>query len=677
MLKSSRQHKKSVLNWRRLLVAGLLSGTTANLAFAQDYPPLPNPGEIAAQQMSQQTQAKLRVYDVPPELVGTIGSQLQLQFHGNSDVSVTTGPEGGQLMVMAPPSIQQTVAYQVSELLKRGNLANETANSGIASTRERSYGLRNLSWRELEDALRTLAGPRLSITTDRNGEVANLRILSTSGRNDVLQIDRRNNEVTLVGSSESLNGWEQIIYSLDQGQADPSRSTHVVPLAPAKPRSIRSAIRLVNATVQQATGGGQAEAQVDLGDDDQATAMGTIDSLGSDSGLFGDVQIEFVEEIDLVIIRGSKRDVQRTLEVIEKIKAQAKETQPLVEVLQLKHANAEAVEALVADLYAEIFEPRQGSVSITALGQPNALLLIGRDEVIASVKSLIAKIDLPLDATDQLKVIRLQHASSEDVANRIREFFTQSPPDGDEGRIGIETRVKVLSDYRTNSLIVQASPREMVELEGLIEELDTEDSTTENSVKVFPLQNTLAEDLQTVIQDIIGGQTTGADEALATPTSGKLSMVTVDGGKIESGILAGVIITADTTNNNLVVRAPAPSMALIGKLIQELDQTPSAEAVIKVFQLTNGDATTLAQTLQGLFGLQVTAGQGAQSNFLNNLGANTLTAGGESSLIQLNIAAEARTNSVIVSGSRSDLKVIEALVLRLDEDVVESRRAEV
>ncbi len=443
-------------------------------------------------------------------------------------------------------------------------------------------------------------------------------------------------------------------------------------------------MQLVSATIQEGgqaaagqAGGGQAEAQVQLDPSDRAMAIGSIDSLGSESGLFGDVQIEFVEEIDLVIIRGNKRDVERTLKVIDEIKKQATETQPEVEVYQLEHANAEAVATLVTQLYDAVYAPRQGTVSITALGQPNALLIIGRAQVVVSVKELVAKIDKPLGPEDQLKVIPLQHASSVDVQERIREFFVNKPGSDDEDRTGIGTRVKVLADYRTNSLIIQASPREMVEVEALINKLDVETAATENAVRVFRLKNTLAEDLQTVIQEVIGGQTTGGDESLATPPSGKLSIVTVDGQKVESGILAGVIITADPTVNALVVRAPAQSMDLIEKLINELDSLPSAEAVIKVFQLQNGDATTLAQTLQGLFGLAVTAGQGAQNSFLNSLSRSSLTTGGESSLVPLQIAAEARTNSVIVSGSKSDLTVIEALVLRLDEDVVESRRTEV
>ena len=54
-----------------------------------------------------------------------------------------------------------------------------------------------------------------------------------------------------------------------------------------------------------------------------ATAMGTIENLNAESGLYGDVQIEFIEEIDLVIVRGPKSDVMRTAQVIEEMKEDA------------------------------------------------------------------------------------------------------------------------------------------------------------------------------------------------------------------------------------------------------------------------------------------------------------------------------------------------------------------
>ncbi len=160
-------------------------------------------------------------------------------------------------------------------------------------------------------------------------------------------------------------------------------------------------------------------------------------------------------------IRGSKRDVERTLEVIEKIKTQAQYTQPDIEVFPLEHANSQAVATLVTQLYEDIYQNRQGPVSITALGNPIPLLLIGRKEVVASVIDLVKKIDVPLDASNQLKVVRLLHASAVDAEATIRGFFVENPGGGEDAREGLGTRVKVLADFRTNSLILQGSPREL------------------------------------------------------------------------------------------------------------------------------------------------------------------------------------------------------------------------
>lgn len=627
-------------------------------------------------------QPRLQVYNVPSEYVGQVGAQIQLHYHTAPDVKVTTDPKTGQLMVMAPDAIQREIGVQIDGFMRANNIQPGDRGMNIASSRTQNYALQNLNWRDLEDAVQRLAGPKVSLTTERNGELAILKIRNAAGLEDILQVDRRLNQVMLLGNSASVAGWMQVIYSLDNGQADVQNATHIVPVAPAEPRRVREAIRLVNATMKQDPLDPQDQAEVQIDDDAQVAAVDSLDNLSSDSGLFGDVQIEFVDDLGLVIVRGSKRDVQRTLEVIEKIKAQATATQPEVEVYELENANAEAVATLVTQLYTQIFEPRQGTVSITALGQPNALLLIGRGEVVASVKELIKKIDQPLDPAKELKVIHLLNASAVDVESRIREFFVQQPGSDDEPRAGIGVRVKVLADYRTNSLIIQAAPRDMAEVEKLIEELDVEGTSAENEVRIFRLKNTLAEDLQTVIEEVITGQAEGAGQggagAQATPLSGRITITTLDGGKkVESGILAGVVVTADPSVNALVVRAPAQSMDLIEQLIDQLDQLPSAEARIKVFQLRNGDATSLAQTLQGLFGLAVTAGQGAGNAFLNNLSRSNLTTGGEGSLVQLQIAPDPRTNSIVVSGAASDLEVFEVLLLRLDEDIVDNRRSEV
>lgn len=642
---------------------------------------------------TNQSDSRLQVYDVPSELVGPVGAQIQVRFHHVPDMRVTTEPTTGKLMVMAPEAVHREIAVQINGFMQQNRIpAGDRGNSNLGSTQQQSYQLRHLGWSELEDSLQRLAGTRLSLTTERGGELANLQLTNAAGLPDIIQVDRRQNKVTLLGASASTASWSQVIRTLDQIQSDPNASTRVVPLAPAEPRRVKRAFHLVRTTIQeqggQPFGGGQAadgtsEAQVEIGPDGQAMAMGSLDTLSSSNSLFGNVQIEFIEEIDLVIIRGSQRDVERALKVIDEIKKQAKESQPEVDIYPLQHANGDAVATLVTQLYESVYAPRQGSVSITALGQPNALLLIGRAEVVKSVKDLVAKIDQPLDPQNQLKVIPLLHASSEDLETRIRDFFVNTPGTETTPRTGLGTRVKVLSDYRTNSLIVQAAPREMLEVEKLIGELDVESTTAQSGLRVFRLKNTLAEDLRTVIQEVISGPTNeqGASTAgQATPPSGKLSIVGDDGqNSVESGILAGVVVTADPSANALLVRAPAQSMELIAKLIEELDRMPSAEAKIKVYPIENGDATQLSQTLQQLYGLQVTAGQSTTGGLfgLGNIAQPALTAGGESSLVQLRITPEIRTNSIIVSGSSADLDVIEALLYRLDIQGVENRKTEV
>ena len=641
---------------------------------------------------------RLQVYDVPSELIGPVGAQIQVHFYNIPDLRVTTEPGTGKLMVMAPQIVHREIAAQINGFMQQNRIAaGDRGVNNLASTRQQSYELKNLDWRGLEDSLQRLAGERLSVTTERGGEVANLQLTNVDGRPDIIQVDRRQNKVTLLGASPSTAGWSEVVRTLDQGSVDPRAATRILPLAPAEPRSVKRAFQLVRTTIQDQAGnqggnsqadGAGSEARVEVGADGQATAMGSFDTLGAASGLFGDVQIEFIEEIDLVIIRGRPQDVERALKVIDEIKRQAKESQPEVEIYPLKNANGEAVATLVTQLYETVYAPRQGSVSITALGQPNALLLIGRAEVVKSVKDLVEKIDQPLDPQNQLKVIPLLHASSEDLQARIREFFVNNPGTDTTIRTGLGTRVKILSDYRTNSLIVQAAPREMVEVEKLIAELDVESATAQSGLRVFRLKNTLAADLRTVLDEVISGPATdqagggggGGGTSQATPPSGKLSIVGLDGKpSVESGILAGVVVTSDPSGNALLVRAPAQSMELIAKLIEELDRMPSAEAKIKVYPIENGDATQLSQTLQQLYGLQVTAGQSTTGGLfgLGNFNQPALTAAGEGSLVQLRVTPEIRTNSIIVSGSSADLEVIEALLYRLDIEGVENRKTEV
>ncbi len=661
------------------------------------------------------TDAKLQIYDVPLEYVGEIGARIQAQFGGDKRVRVTNEPNTGRLMVLAPDTTQTQIA-QVVEASRRqvGSLNVDLRGNIIPRTiQQNQYKLQRISWRELEDAVGRLAGSRLTISTSNNGELAQLKLVSKDSVQEVMQVDRRNNEVRLQGTPTSVMGWTQVITAIDVGQADPNRPTQIIPINPATPERIERAIKLVKLASYQQPGQlpgqedeatGTAQIRPRTADDERATIVASPDAISSGSGLIGDVDISFVPEMGLVIIKGSKRDVQRVQEVIEQIKRQSNETQPAIEIVALKHVNGQALEIILKDLNTKVFTPRQGQIEITALGQPNVLLLIGRSEAMSGLKEVIEKLDTPLDPNSQLRVFKLVNSSAVDAEALIIKFFGEAPaatgaaPTTTSGALTI--RVKAVADYRTNSLIVQASPRDQAEVARLVAEIDADTSPAESEIRIFPVKYAIASDLQTILSNAINGTqgaaTTGVGQQQqqqqpaggAASTSAKVpsSQLTLGAKKgnerVDSGLLTGVVVNNSPTINALIVRAPTKSMALIEALIKQLDIPSSVEARIKVFEVKNGDATTLATALQQAFGLPTTQ----QTNNANaNVGLGGLfglnqaqiSGSAESSLVPLRIATETRTNSIIVSGSSADLEVIEALYLRLDEDSAKQRTLEV
>ena len=693
----------------------------ANASSQQFQLPPPNQGQSSPQANRAPApapnivDARLQIYDVPLEYVGQVGAAIQTQFGADKRVRVTNEPNSGRLMVLAPEGTQRQIAQLVEASRQQiGSLQTDLSGNIVPKTiQQNQYKLQRISWRELEDAVGRLAGTRLTVSTSNNGELAQLKLVSKDSVQEVMQVDRRNNEVRLQGSPTSVMGWTQVITAIDMGQADPSRPTQIIPISPATPERIERAIKLVKlASYQQPTQEdettGTAQMRPRTGDDAPATIVASPDAVSSGSGLIGDVDISFVPEMGLVIIKGSKKDVQRVQEVIEQIKKQSNETQPEIEIVELMHVNGQALEVILKDLNTKVFSPRQGQIEITALGQPNVLLLIGRKEAMTGLKEVIAKLDTPLDPNSQLRVFKLVNSSAVDAEALIIKFFGDAAATAQGGNagaagttntLGLKVRVKAVADYRTNSLIVQASPRDQAEVARLIADVDADSGTAESEIKIIPLKFALATELQPILTSAINGtqaaatgtnqqqqqqqQPQGGANAATTakiPSSKITVAASKNGERVDSGLLTGVVVNSSGTINALIVRAPAKSMLLVEALVKQLDIPSSVEARIKVFEVRNGDASTLATALQQAFGLPPTQNNIANNNGLGLFGLQNqaaLSGSAESSLVPLRIATETRTNSIIVSGSQADLEVIEVLLLRLDEDNARQRTIEV
>ncbi len=654
-------------------------------------------GDLPGQEASK---PRIEMLAVPAAQARSLATKLSLRYREVSDVQISPDAANDQLVVMAPEATQKKIAADLRDLL----------NTPVHQVSARAAGpmnvlLRQITWREFEDDLQRVAGgQQLPVTTSQNGERAAFQLTAKPLQGTTVEVDRRNNKVTVIAPQPALPGWQKLIAAMDQLPPGPGKVTELMRLQNAEPAPIQRALRLLqaleqrhtegfaaaplgsdspfrNAVFQQAAGGGQSDAAQGGGAAQNDAAAGGEGELSEDggAGVIGDTQIQFVPELGTIIIRGSKRDVQRVMDVIKEIEDKSKLTAPEVKVLELQHADSNAVAALLEQLYEDVLSARQGEVSITSLDAPNALLLIGRKEAIEGLLELIKKIDQPVGDSSRLRVFRLQNASAVDAEETIRSFFTDRPSTSDDLRPGIGLRVRVLADYRTNSLIISAAPRDMVEVTRLVNELDVQEHAAHNEIKIFPLNNAIAEELAPVLQTAINGEGEGATNDNVTPPSTSLSIVAVDANGnqiVDSGILAGVVVTADAGANAIVVRAPSASMPLIAELIRQLDKTPGIDSLVKVFTVKNGDATQLTTALTTLFGED--AGTLGTSVGAGNLaGLPPSTAGTESSLVPLRFSTDIRTNSIIASGAAEDLEVVESILLRLDSEGFAERITEV
>ncbi len=86
-----------------------------------------------------------------------------------------------------------------------------------------------------------------------------------------------------------------------------------------------------------------------------------------------DLNIEVLPELDAIILRGSNRDVNEVLRIIEDIERISAEAVPEVEVVPLEHASSEALAPLLTTIEPDLLAGRPGKVSITAAQQAECL----------------------------------------------------------------------------------------------------------------------------------------------------------------------------------------------------------------------------------------------------------------------------------------------------------------
>ncbi len=571
-----------------------------------------------------------------------------------------------------------------------------------------------------------------------------------SGQSNIrfsIGIDEKKNQLVVEATPAETRGVVKFIKTLDVVPPNAQSQVRAVPTTKDADK-IAAALqpqinRLVSATrklAAQRTGGDDGQAADDAQDEKPAApqrpglrrgdlrqeapeAPPSAAPQGLVRSLKGEVKVESVPDLGILVITGNENDVQAVMSVIQEIERLSAGTAPEVQVAFLRHVSSEALAALLTSVYQRLGEVRNAQVQQTQaitvfpVSRPNAVLIVASKADMPAVFRLIDELDQPSDPASEFRVFRLKHAVPSQVVDKVEALYPPQQPGqaANQQTVGLVPRVRVIDDLRTNSVIVQARPRDLREVGALIAELDVNDIASEQRLRIFRLQNAVAEEVSATVSQAIqnvlsparattvqqqgqpgaqggggqpGAQGQGASELREIKSAIlKFRDEEGEGGReLRSGILADIRMTPDFRTNSIMVTAPEESMDLVAALIKKLDTPPANVAEIKIFKLLNSDATAMRTMLEGLFGIQRT-GQAGQQGGAGGGAAGAqpgvpglLVADAEDSssmLIPLRFTVDVRTNSITAIGGAAALNVVESVLLTLDDSSIRQRQNEV
>ena len=585
--------------------------------------------EFISAQTPQTVPTQTRVYSLNHldaeiarrELITKLGGDATTQ------TQVLADQEANRLIVAAPAGLHERIENVVRHI---------DVQAQKPKAAKQTVRLTTLNGHTLHARLEKILGSPLPLQQDPSGQWLGFHVGIEPTESVFLWASAQGGDVQIQGTPERVSSWKRVLEVLDTPPTESLR-TELVATSKDSSKEAKQAFRLL--------AGKQVAAQT--------VQNPANDEASQDSeSLLGPVQVETVEGTDILVIRGDPRDVDRVMKVIQEIERISAVSEPQIDVVELEYVESQALATLLQKVFDDTLSPRYGygRIVVVPLVKPNAVLVVGSETTTSKAMEILKQLDQPGKQLTQYELFLLKHARSSDAQKVLTNLFDSA--EGEETAT-LGPRALVIADSRTNSLIVRASPRDMEEIRVLIKDLDRESSDTVNEIRVFKLKNVLAEELENVLQDAFEPDDSNDGENLAQ----LLKFTTIDAEgrqKLESGVLEGTRITANSGANALIVSAPPNTMDLLEALITQLDQVPDVGIELRVFTVVNGDALSLAETLTGLFGTGEEGGRGGGNN------------NEEQDLTALRVEVDERTNSIIAAGSKEDLITVEAILRTLD-----------
>ncbi|MBT3388069.1 MAG: type II secretion system secretin GspD [Desulfobacula sp.] len=215
----------------------------------------------------------------------------------------------------------------------------------------------------------------------------------------------------------------------------------------------------------------------------------------------------------------------------------------VTQLIPLKYADANMIK--------QLFTPLLSKGSIMMGYTPTNTLII--TDISSNIKRLLKIVDV-IDIKDvghQISIIPISNADAAKLEKLLNMLFKAKAA---AAKKSPDQQVHIVSDERTNSIIILANEFNTLKVNNLISLLDQEIPRSDAKIQVYYLENARAEELATVLQSL--SQKSNKQEA----------------GKQRSPIVSeNVKITHDKATNSLIIMADKEDYQVLETIIKKLD----------------------------------------------------------------------------------------------------------
>ncbi len=295
-------------------------------------------------------------------------------------------------------------------------------------------------------------------------------------------------------------------------------------------------------------------------------------------------------------------------------------------------------------------------IRIIAEKARNSLIIFSSPKNNEALRAIVGQLDsLPGGPDIEVKTFALLHADAKSVADMLQQLFDNARQkvlirsvDEAEGKRGpgvmppvppglagggLPFPVVVTNDPRTNTVVIIGHKKSVLLAAGLVAELDKPGTNLNLKSYVIHLKNVQAAQLQQKLKELLDERAKALGGEAVTARD-------------------NAVIVPDDRSNSLVVIATPETYQMIADLAGQLDEAESYRVVTThLRKLKFADAAKLAGMLQELFDRKKDANQQTETQTKD----------------VLFVLADARSNSLLLTGTRDYLAEAEKYVDQLDQ----------